>query len=169
MELLPGAAAALRAFHEAGYALVIATNQSGIARGLFGEEDFEAVQRQLEAFLDDEGVVLDGVYHCPHHPEFTGSCDCRKPAAGLFVHAAFDLDLDLSRSVWIGDRARDVTPALDFGGRGILVRSGYGADEEGRLPPGIAVEDDLLAAAVRVLESALPDAPGGDPSDSAPA
>src|SRR5690606_21848860 len=111
VELVPGAAAALRALAEAGYALVVVTNQSGIARGLYGEGEFRAVQRRIEELLAREGIRLDGVYHCPHHPDYTGPCECRKPAVGLYLRAARELGLDLSRSVCIGDRLKDVLPA----------------------------------------------------------
>jgi D-glycero-D-manno-heptose 1,7-bisphosphate phosphatase len=143
VELTRGAGEALRALRAAGYALVLVTNQSGIARGLYAVEDFHAVQARLRELLEAEGVVLDGVYHCPHHPDFTGPCDCRKPAPGLFQRAARELGLDLERSLYIGDRVKDVEPALRFGGTGILVRTGYGADHERAAPPGVEVLDDL--------------------------
>jgi len=151
VELIPGAAGALRALGEAGYALVIMTNQSGIARGLYTEAEFRAVQERVEALLAAEGVELDGVYHCPHHPDFTGPCECRKPGLGMYRRAARELGLDLARSVYIGDRVSDVVPAQLLGGKGILVRTGYGADEASRVPAGIAVADDLAAAAAMVL------------------
>lgn len=149
-ELIPGAARALRRFAEAGRALVIVTNQSGIARGLYSEREFEAVQRRIEELLAAEGVVLDGVYHCPHHPDFTGPCTCRKPGLALFRQAARELGLNLARSAFIGDRLKDVLPARLLGGTGILVRTGYGKEQERDAPPEIAVVDDLPAAAQRV-------------------
>lgn len=141
--LLPGACEALEQLTALGYALVVVTNQSGIARGLYAEEDFRAVQARLEAMLAECGIRLDAVLHCPHHPDFTGPCECRKPALGLYRRAAADLDLDLSASVYVGDRVSDVLPALRTGGAGYLVRTGYGADEATRIPPGIRVIDAL--------------------------
>jgi len=153
VELVPGAAAALRSLAEAGYALVVVTNQSGIARGLYGEGDFRAVQRRIEELLEREGVRLDAVYHCPHHPAYTGPCDCRKPAAGLYRRAARELGLDLSRSVCIGDRLKDVLPARELGcAAGILVRTGYGEEQAPEAPEWVRVEADLPAAARAVLE-----------------
>lgn len=154
VELVPGAAAAMRALRDAGYALVIVTNQSGIARGLYTEAAFRAVQDRLESILAAEGVALDGVYHCPHHPDFSGPCECRKPGLGMYRRAARELGLDLARSVYVGDRIKDVVPARILGGIGVLVRTGYGADEAERVPAGIEIAADLAAAAGVVLGSA---------------
>jgi D-glycero-D-manno-heptose 1,7-bisphosphate phosphatase len=153
VELVDGAAAALRELAAAGYALVIVTNQSGIARGLYVEEDFQAVESRLEEMLEAEGVKIDGVFHCPHHPDFSGPCDCRKPGPGLYRRAQRALDLDLAESVYIGDRVKDVLPAITFEGRGILVRTGYGTEQEATVPEGITVVDDLAAAARLILTS----------------
>ncbi|HUH14048.1 MAG TPA: HAD family hydrolase [Longimicrobiales bacterium] len=152
--LLPGAAAGLRRLARAGLALVLVTNQSGIARGRYGEAEYARVQARLEALLASEGVRLDGAYHCPHHPDFTGPCDCRKPQPGLFVRAARELGLDLTGSTAVGDRLRDVVPVLALGGKGILVRTGYGREEEPSAPTGVTVVDDLEAAARRILSGA---------------
>lgn len=152
VELVPGAAAALGRLQDAGYALVIITNQSGIARGFYGEEDFRAVQARIEELLREEGVHLDGTYFCPHDPEVTGPCDCRKPATGLYRRAAGELRIDLERSACIGDRVKDVLPARELGGAAILVRTGYGGQEEAGAPADVVVVEDLAAAADWVLE-----------------
>jgi D-glycero-D-manno-heptose 1,7-bisphosphate phosphatase len=151
VELIPGTAPALARLAAAGFALVVITNQSGIARGLFGEAEFRAVQARLEELLGAEGVALDASYHCPHHPDFTGPCDCRKPALGLYHRAARELDLDLARSVYVGDRLQDVEPARRFGGRALLVRTGYGARDADRVGPGVEIAPDFAAAAARIL------------------
>lgn len=170
--LLPGAVEALRLLRDAGLALVVVTNQSGIARGFYGMEEYHAVARRLEELLEAQGIPLDATYFCPHHPDASGPCDCRKPSPGLFRAAARHLGLDLSRSYFVGDRIRDVLPALELGGTGILVRTGYGKEEElvleegdvvdsrsvegvregGGLGGTLRVEDDLLAAARWVAE-----------------
>ena len=151
VELIDGAAAALRALRDAGFALILVTNQSGIARGLFGEEEFRAVQARLTDLLAREGARLDGSYHCPHHPEVSGPCDCRKPAPGLFLRAAREHGIDLSRSIYIGDRLRDVLPGVSLGGTGYLVRTGYGEKEAAEAPPAIRVVPDLAAAVADAL------------------
>lgn len=119
--LLPGAVEMLRAFAAAGWALVVVTNQAGIARGMITPAEYEAVRHQLDALLAAEGVRLDASYHCPHHPHFTGPCRCRKPGTALHEAARDALGLDLASSVWIGDRWHDIAPAHAFGGRGILI------------------------------------------------
>ena len=150
VELLPGAGEALRSLQDAGYALVVVTNQSGIARGLFSEDDFRAVQAQVSLLLEEYGVQLDAVMHCPHHPDITGPCDCRKPGLGMYRRAAQALGIDLAASAYIGDRPSDVVPATVTGGRGFLVRTGYGASQAGNAPADVQVVDDLAEAA-RIL------------------
>jgi D-glycero-D-manno-heptose 1,7-bisphosphate phosphatase len=155
VELLPGVPEALRALRDAGYALVIVTNQSGIARGLYGADDYRRVAARLDEVLERVGASVDATYHCPHHPDFSGSCDCRKPGLGMYREAAEALRLDLARSWYVGDKATDVLPAAETGGRGLLVRTGYGraTEEAGGLPANVVVVDDLRAAAASILGS----------------
>lgn len=154
VRLLPDVAAPLRRLRDAGYALVVITNQSGIARGLLTEQDYLAVRDQLDALLAAEGVTLEASYHCPHEPERSGPCDCRKPGTLLHRHAARDLGLDVTRSVFIGDRFRDVAPALALGGRGILVPSvDTPSDEIARAEREAELAVSLHEAVARVLDS----------------
>ena len=146
VELLPGAAEGLGRL-AARFALVIVSNQSGIARGLFTARQREAVQRRVEELLAAEGIRLAGEYHCPHNPELTGPCDCRKPGTALHRRAAAELRLDLHRSIYVGDRLSDVEPAAVLGGRAFLVRTGYGAEEAARAPEWVRVVPDLDAVA----------------------
>lgn len=150
--LLPGVVDALRMLRDAGFALVVVTNQSGIARGLYRVEDYRSVARRLEDLLAFHGITLDATYFCLHHPDVSGPCACRKPATGMHRSAAEALQLDLATSFFVGDRVRDVLPARELGGTGILVRTGYGEREEAELPPGFVARDDLLAAARWILE-----------------
>jgi D-glycero-D-manno-heptose 1,7-bisphosphate phosphatase len=145
--LTKGAVAGLRVLRDLGYKLVLVTNQSGIARGLYKETDFHAVQRRVNELLAQQGITLDAVYYCPHHPDFTGPCECRKPGPGMYRQAERNLGVDLAASVYIGDRLKDVLPARDFGGRAILVRSGYGAKESLDAPGWVEQADDLAAVA----------------------
>ncbi len=119
--LIGGAARAVRRLNDAGVPVIVATNQSGIARGFFTMADAERVNARLQALLVAEGAHYDDIYVCPHHPDFSGACACRKPGTLLFECAARDHDLDVTRSVFVGDRFRDVEPGLALGGRGILV------------------------------------------------
>jgi len=151
VSLVPGAAEALASLRRAGFALVVVTNQSGIARGIYTLADYHGVAARLDRVLEEAGVPLDGTWFCPHHPDHTGPCDCRKPATGMYLRASKELGLDPVRSWYVGDKITDVLPALELGGRGVLVRSGYGRDLEGAAPVGVAVVDDLPAAAALIL------------------
>lgn len=151
LQLVPGALGALAALRDAGYALVVVTNQSGIARGLYTEADYRAVADRLDSVLAKASLSLDGSYHCPHYPEVTGPCACRKPSTGMYLQAASELDLAPERSWYVGDKISDVLPALALKGRGILVRTGYGREHESSVPDGVAVVDDLEAAATYIL------------------
>jgi len=150
--LVPGTVEALRALRAEGLAIVVVTNQSGIARGYYSEEQYRAVAARLDGLLAEQGLALQGMYHCPHHPDFTGPCDCRKPGLGMFRRAAAELDLDLSRSFYVGDRLKDVIPCFELGGTGILVRTGFGEDEAARAPATIEVVDDIAAAARLIVQ-----------------
>jgi len=163
--LLDGAVEALARLRRAGFAIVIVTNQSGIARGLYTEDDYHRVAARLQSVLEEAGVPPDGTYYCPHHPDHTGPCDCRKPGAGMYERAARELGLDLTASWYVGDKVTDVLPARALGGRGILVRTGYGAQEEAQVPAGVAVVDDLRAAAAVVVASAEAASRGPDSVD----
>lgn len=123
VELLPGAAEAVARLGGAGYAAVLVTNQSGIGRGLFTEADYRAVHARLVELLAAAGARLDAEYHCPLAPDDPDPEELRKPGAGMFVAAAREHTLDLARSWFVGDRLRDVTPALALGGRPLLVLS----------------------------------------------
>jgi D-glycero-D-manno-heptose 1,7-bisphosphate phosphatase len=152
VRLLPGAAEAIARINREGYLVVAVTNQSGIARGLITQAQYLATECRLDELLRASGARLDGRYHCPHHPDLTGPCDCRKPGLQLFRRAAEDFGLDLTASWWVGDRLRDVLPAEAAGGRGILVLTGDGT-KEAALPDAtrFLVVPDLGAAADSIL------------------
>ncbi|GAC1300521.1 MAG: HAD family hydrolase [Vulcanimicrobiaceae bacterium] len=124
IDVLGGVAEALVALRDAGYERVVVTNQSGVARGLFGESDVERVHRALAAALAVRGATIDAFYYCAH---LTG-CDCRKPATGLVRRAAAERGLDLSSSVVFGDRGSDIALARNAGMPGILVNEAPGYD-----------------------------------------
>ncbi len=152
VRLLPGAREGLSALARAGWPLVIVSNQAGIAKGLFGPEAFHAVIARLADLLLEDRVRFVDAYFCPHHPDVTGPCDCRKPGTALFERAARDHDLDLAASWYVGDRWRDVAPALGLGGRGVLVtRDGAGEEAQHAAANGVARVDDLAAAAAVIV------------------
>lgn len=152
VELLPGAAMALRAAHNVQRSTIVVTNQSGIARGLLTVDDYLAVRKRVGEMLAEFGAYIDDEYHCPHHPDFTGPCDCRKPGIALFEKAILDHGVDAAASTFIGDRWRDIEPALHYGGRGVLVPSPITPPDEIARAQALAfVATSLLAA----VESAL--------------
>jgi D-glycero-D-manno-heptose 1,7-bisphosphate phosphatase len=155
LTLLPGAIEALAAFRAAGYRLVVVTNQSGVARGLFSVAEARATGLRLAALLQPAGIRLSGFYLCPHHPDgavtdLAVRCACRKPAPGLLLRAAADLDLDLSRSWTIGDMPSDVLAGEAAGTRTVLVDNGHLAlGPDAWLPPLVA--RNIAHAALLVL------------------
>jgi D-glycero-D-manno-heptose 1,7-bisphosphate phosphatase len=157
--LLAGAPAALRLLRDAGYALVLVTNQAGVARGFFDEAFVREAHRYLAGLLAREGIVLDGYYYCPHHPdgvvpEYARACRCRKPGPGMVEQAVRELDIAVGGSFVVGDKWLDVELATNAGARGILVRTGYGAGIESEPPDTarpLAVVDTLLDAAREIL------------------
>ncbi len=128
---------AMKMIKDKGYALIIVTNQSGIARGYYTEEDFLKLTEWMDWSLQLEGIRLDGIYYCPHHPtegigEYRCQCDCRKPAPGMFYEARDYRDLDLAKCYMVGDRTSDIESGINAGIKNnILVRTGYPLDEQG--------------------------------------
>jgi D-glycero-D-manno-heptose 1,7-bisphosphate phosphatase len=135
VRLRPGAVEALTSLRAAGFLLIVATNQSGVARGLFSLDRMEAVHRRLVEILAADEVRIEGIYACPHHPSegsppYRQDCSCRKPRPGLFLAAKRDHDIDLARSFAIGDRGRDLAPLKGLGGRGYLINADAAPPEE---------------------------------------
>lgn len=152
---LPGVAAALAALRDAGRVLVVVSNQSGVARGLFDERAVARVHAHLHAAL---GGAVTAWLHCPHHPtaghgSYTRPCDCRKPAPGMLRRAARLLDLDPARSWTVGDAARDVLAGRAAGTRTCLVRCGHDADRALAELEAAGCRPDLVCAD---LPAALP-------------
>jgi D-glycero-D-manno-heptose 1,7-bisphosphate phosphatase len=121
IRLLPGAADAIARLNAVRIPVIVITNQSGIARGLLTNQQYEAVRARLDELLAARGAHLDASYFCPHHPAFGTTCECRKPGTLLYRQAAAALGIDLATSTFVGDRWRDVAPAIELGGRGILI------------------------------------------------
>lgn len=160
--IYPFAAAAVRRVNEAGWAAVLVTNQAGVAKGYFPEENIGALHRILAEHLAAAGAHLDGIYYCPHHPQGTvagygGACACRKPAPGMLRQAERELGIDLGRSWVIGDRRLDAALAHAVGARAVLVRTGYGPTDL-VTPPAMTPQEqpehvaaDVLAAVDMIL------------------
>jgi D-glycero-D-manno-heptose 1,7-bisphosphate phosphatase len=155
----PHSVDAVRLLNRAGFAVVVITNQSGVARGLYEETFVLQTHELMTRRLAEGGARIDGYYYCPHHPtgeveRFRVDCDCRKPAPGMLRQAAADLSIDLSRSFTVGDKWSDVQVAQAVGARGILVRTGYGRSTESAPRAGVepaAIVDNLIAAAAWIF------------------
>ena len=156
VRMLPNSPAAVRRANEAGFQVVVVTNQAGVARGYFPESLVTDVNDLLRALLAEQGARVDGIYYCPHHPTvgpdpYRKECDCRKPRPGMLLRAAEEMGIDLSTSYVVGDTVKDVEARHNVGATSVLLRTGYGRGELElhsagwkRHPHHIA--DDLLAA-----------------------
>ncbi|TKI05879.1 D-glycero-beta-D-manno-heptose 1,7-bisphosphate 7-phosphatase [Martelella alba] len=136
-QFIDGVIEALQELKKMGFALVVVTNQSGIARGKFTEEQFMRLTEWMDWSLADRGVDLDGIYFCPHHPEagsgdYRQDCDCRKPKPGMLLAAQRYLHIDMAASYMVGDSVKDIQAGRAAGvGTAILVRSGKPISEAG--------------------------------------
>ncbi|WP_337833269.1 D-glycero-beta-D-manno-heptose 1,7-bisphosphate 7-phosphatase [Geoanaerobacter pelophilus] len=160
-EFIPGVPEAIRILGEAGFLVVVVTNQSGVARGYYGEDDVRSLHRYMDELLLTAGAKVDAYYFCPHHPvngvgEYRIDCRCRKPMPGMLLQAVSDLGIDLSASWMIGDKLADVEAGIAAGCRSAMVLTGYGTEEQTKLPVDVPVFKDLLAAAQAILTE-LPD------------
>lgn len=160
-EFLPGVPQALRLLKEAGFLLVVVTNQSGVARGYYSLAAVHELHRHLQSELADAGVAIDGFYVCPHHPEHgsadsAGECDCRKPLPGMIERATADFRIDPARSYLVGDKPSDIEAGRAAGCRTLLVRTGYGAAAVPTVPPDVTIVDDLPAAARFIIGEEFP-------------
>lgn len=155
---VPGAIEALRALKAAGYLLVVVTNQSGIARGLYSEADYLALTAYMRERLAAEGISLDAVEYCPHLPDapvarYRVECDCRKPKPGMLRRAIQALDIEPGTSLLVGDRPSDLEAGRAAGiGRCFLVRTGYALPEES-IARADGVYSDLLTCVRTVLSA----------------
>jgi D-glycero-D-manno-heptose 1,7-bisphosphate phosphatase len=154
--LIPGAVEALRELKAAGYLIVVVTNQSGIARGLYSEADYLALTAHMRERLAAEGISLDAVEYCPHLPDaplaaYRLECDCRKPKPGMLRRSIQALDIEPGASLLAGDRLSDVEAGRGAGiGRCLLVRTGYPLTDEA-IARADGVYDDLAACVRAVL------------------
>ncbi|MBO7328545.1 MAG: HAD family hydrolase [Lentisphaeria bacterium] len=126
--LLPGVAEALQLIHQAGFMVIVVTNQSGVAKKMYPVENIHQVHARLQRLLlgFSPESAADAWYYCPHDPAVTGKCSCRKPEPGMLLQAAADFDVDLSESYMIGDRIHDLFAGVNAGCAGVcLVTTGY--------------------------------------------
>lgn len=142
LEIFPYARECIQQIHKKGFYAIVITNQSGIARGMFTEEELHRMNRML---VQETGV--DAVYYCPHHPQgivekYKVICDCRKPKTGLLERACKDYQIDLDHSYMVGDRAGDILAGMEMGIKTVLLESGYGLERlEQDVKPDYCLED----------------------------
>lgn len=142
-EFIDGVFEATKQLKQMGYLLVLVTNQSGIARGKFSEDRFLSLTQWMDWNFVDHGVEFDGFYYCPHHPDYGDDrdCECRKPKPGMFQSAQRFLDIDMAKSVMVGDKAQDLMAAEAAGvGQKILVRSGKPVTEQGEALASVVLD-----------------------------
>jgi D-glycero-D-manno-heptose 1,7-bisphosphate phosphatase len=156
VKIYPWSAAAVRRLNAAGFAVVVVTNQSGVGRGYFTEDDLQEIHGRLVAAFVAEGARIDGIYYCPHYalsdsPAYRQDCPCRKPGPELGLRAAADLDLDLTRSYVVGDKVEDVMFGRALGATAVLVLTGYGAETRQKL----AAEGNAAAVVAANLGEAV--------------
>lgn len=161
LRLLPGVGRGIRRLRRAGFAVVIVSNQSAVARGLLGERELARIHGCLARRLALRGATLDGVYYCPHHPSagrrpYRRRCGCRKPRAGLLRRAARELGLDLSTAYMIGDHPRDVAAGRSVGARTVLLVPPRSAVRPAGSRPDHAASDFLGAVDWILQEAGLP-------------
>ncbi|HEX2267435.1 MAG TPA: HAD family hydrolase [Actinomycetota bacterium] len=162
MRLCPGAAEGIRMLGEAGFRLFVVSNQSGVARGHFGEHELVGVEARLRTLMGQAGVKLDAFYYCPHHPEgsvaeYSLACDCRKPEPGMILNAGRDHAIDLAGSWLIGDILDDVEAGRRAGCRTILIDNGHETEwrtSPDRTPDHVAA--NLIEAAEIILSASQP-------------
>lgn len=154
VELLDGAAAAVRRLNALDIPVIVVTNQSGIARGLFTVADYHRVTNRLDQLLHADGARLDATYFCPHLPSVTGECSCRKPATGLFREAIAEHGLDMSNPALVGDRWRDVAAVRELGGTGYMLQSRNTSEDEAALAraAGVVPVSSLTQAVEMMLD-----------------
>jgi len=159
--LLPRSLEAIRLVNQAGLLAIVATNQSGVARGYFSQDLVEAVHGKLRNLAEESGARLDAIYYCPHHPSegaapWRSACDCRKPKPGMILRAAREHAIDLPASFVIGDSVVDIEAGAAAGVPGVLVLTGYGRGlvehqkDRFRTPP-VHTAEDLLEAVRWIL------------------
>jgi D-glycero-D-manno-heptose 1,7-bisphosphate phosphatase len=153
-EAIPGSLDAIARLSQAGYRIVVATNQSGLARGKFDINALNAIHRKMHTHLSQYGGVIEAIFFCPHGPD--ENCSCRKPETGLFDEISRRLRIPLYKTLFVCDKSSDIDAALAAKTKPVLVKTGHGQAllESGKLPDNIEVFDDLASFADSFLDAA---------------
>lgn len=150
---IPGSLEAVAKLSRAGFTVAVATNQSGLARGLFDLDDLEDIHGEMVDRVAELGGVIDGIFYCPHHPD--DQCDCRKPMPGLITAIENELGLSAENAVFVGDSLKDLQAGMAKGCRPLLVKTGKGEQTLRQLPESLRAKlivfEDLAAAADYII------------------
>jgi histidinol-phosphate phosphatase family protein len=156
VKLYAKAAVSVNKLRKAGFKIIVVTNQSGIARGMFTESDLAKVNKKFLSLLKEGGAKIDGLYYCPHIDE--NGCSCRKPLPGMVLRAAKEHDIDVEKSYTVGDSIRDYLLGFNAGAKGVMVLTGHGKSQKKKIPAQkikpLAVLKNLEQAANFIIKNA---------------
>lgn len=145
-EWADGAIQAIKGFNELGFYVIVVSNQSGIARGLFSEDNVKKLHIYVNKELIKNNAKIDEFYYCPHHPKFSKECDCRKPNIGMIKKAKIKYNINLEKSFFIGDRISDIQTALNSSMTPILVLTGHGKEEVDKIKDNVLITENIYEA-----------------------
>jgi len=132
-EFIEGSMEALKILKDMGYLLIVISNQAGIARGYFTEKDVKKIHEKMINILKENKVILDDIFYCPHHPDFTEKCECRKPKPGMIFKARDKYNINLKKSFMVGDTLKDIEAGFNAECSTVLVLTGYGIKERNKI------------------------------------
>lgn len=132
-QFIEGSIEALKILKDLGYLLIVITNQAGIAKGYFSEAILDEIHKKMKRILYENHVTLDAIFFCPHHPDFTGPCNCRKPNPGMILKARDKYNINLRESFMVGDTLNDIETGLRAECQTVLVLTGYGKEERDKI------------------------------------
>lgn len=157
LNIISGSAKAIRLLNEHSFKIIVITNQSGVAKGLYKEDDILRFHEAMQSRLNENGAHIDAFYYCPHHinaivPEYRIECECRKPRSGLILHAAQDFKFDPGSSYLVGDKWSDIEAGRSVGCTTILVMTGHGSEEYAKKKEGAHyITENLLSAVKEII------------------
>jgi D-glycero-D-manno-heptose 1,7-bisphosphate phosphatase len=154
-EWIPGAQQAIQMLQNEGFKIIIVSNQSGIARGFFSVTDVDELHSFIRNDLDKLGIHIDGFFYCPHHPNFSDRCECRKPSPFMLLKAKELLNLDLESSWIIGDRVSDMQCGIAAGVKPLFVKTGHGLNELAMLTSDIKIFESVKFAADYIINKSI--------------
>ncbi|MFX0032337.1 MAG: D-glycero-beta-D-manno-heptose 1,7-bisphosphate 7-phosphatase [Promethearchaeota archaeon] len=151
-KFIEGSIEAIRILKNLGYLLIVITNQAGIARGYFSEETLNEIHNKMKRILYENNLKLDDIFYCPHHPDFTGPCNCRKPNPGMILKAKEIYNINLRESFMVGDTLKDIETGIAAECQTVLVLTGYGKEEREKINKIIPdfIFDNLLEFAKNI-------------------